>query len=62
MVPDDKIEPLGPYRGIRPVREGSIFAKFKVKRKISSKQQQLSEEEKSQSKKDSNEHQIDIEA
>lgn len=34
MTPDDKIDSLGPYRGIRPVKEGSVFAKFKIKKNL----------------------------
>ncbi|GAQ94238.1 hypothetical protein TAGGR_1417 [Thermodesulfovibrio aggregans] len=59
MSPEDKIEPMGYYRGIRAVREGSVFAKYKLRKKIKKKEQQS--EEKTSSK-ESSEHRIDIEA
>lgn len=61
MVADDKIDPLGPYRGIRPLKEGTVFAKFRVKKKFSKKEEK-SEEEKPLPEKGSGEHRIDIEA
>ncbi|MDI1471796.1 MAG: hypothetical protein QMD43_01485 [Thermodesulfovibrio sp.] len=59
MTPDDKIDPLGPYRGIRPVKEGSVFAKFKIKKKPPKKEE--NSEEKSSKEKEQSEHKIDIE-
>lgn len=58
MTPEDKIDPLGPYRGIRPVREGSVFAKYKLKKKPKKRKE---ESEEASAKKSSN-HKIDIEA
>jgi hypothetical protein len=60
MTPDDKIDSLGPYRGIRPVKEGSVFAKFKIKKKPLKKEENA--EEKSLKEKEQSEHKIDIEA
>lgn len=60
MVADDKIEPLGPYRGIRPLKEGSVFAKFRVKKKVSKKEEK-SQEEKPSLEKNSGQHRVDIE-
>lgn len=58
MTPEDKIDSLGPYRGIRPVREGSVFAKYKLKKKLKKRKE---ESEEASAKKSSN-HKIDIEA
>jgi len=58
MTPDDKIDPLGPYRGIRHIKEGSVFAKFKIKKKPSKKEENTEEK----SSKEKSEHKIDIEA
>lgn len=59
MTPDDKIDPLGPYTRVRPLREGTVFAKYKVKKKPTKKEEQ---EEKPTTKKESTEGRIDIEA
>lgn len=61
MAAEERIDPLGPYRGIRPVREGSVFAKYKAKRKFK-KTEEKSEKETLSSEKESSEHKIDIEA
>lgn len=59
MSPEDRIDPLEPYRGIKPVREGSVFAKYKLRKKIKKNEQQP--EEKTTSR-ESSEHKVDIEA
>lgn len=61
MVADDKIDPLGSYRGIRPLKEGTVFAKFKIRKK-SPKRNEKAEQEKLSAEKKSEEHRIDIEA
>lgn len=61
MAAEERIDPLGPYRGIRPVREGSVFAKYKVRKKLK-KTEEKSEKETLSSEKESSEHKIDIEA
>jgi len=37
MTAEDRIDPLGQYRGIRSLREGSVFAKYKIKKKFKRK-------------------------
>lgn len=60
MADEDRIDPLGQYRGIRPVREGSVFAKYRFRKKPKKKEEK---EEKQQSTAEKNsEHIIDIEA
>ncbi|GAB5046993.1 hypothetical protein [Thermodesulfovibrio sp. TK110] len=59
MSPEDRIDPLGPYRGIKPVREGSVFAKYKLRKKFKKKEAQPEEKT---THKESSEHKIDIEA
>jgi len=61
MTPDEKIDSVGAYRGLRTVREGSVFAKYKVKKRLK-RQQEETEEEQTPPKKESSEHKIDIEA
>lgn len=58
MVPEDKIDPLGAYREIRPIRQGSVFAKFRIKKKKKEekKQKEPPEEDKG------TEHRVNIEA
>jgi len=34
MTAEDRIDPLGQYRGIRSLREGSVFAKYKIKKSL----------------------------
>lgn len=60
MSPDDKIDPLGPYRGVRPLREGNVFARYKIKKKPPKKEEE--EGEKPTTKKEPSESRIDIEA
>lgn len=60
MTAEDKIDPLGQSRGIRIIKEGSVFAKFRTKRKIKTKKEQTEEETAREQK--SSEHKIDIEA
>ncbi len=59
MVAEDKIDPLGPYRGMRPLKEGKIFAKIKIKKKF--KKEQESKEENLSKDKNSQDHKLDIE-
>jgi hypothetical protein len=61
MTADDKIGSLTEYRGIRPLKEGTVFAKFRVKKKFSKKEEKT-EEEKPILDKDTKENIIDIEA
>lgn len=61
MSPENRIDPLGPYRGIRPVREGSVFAKYKLRKKIK-KREEKPEEESTSKETPPREHKIDIEA
>lgn len=61
MSPDEKIEPLGPYRAIKPIKEGSVYAKLKIKKK-SLKKEEKSEEEKPTTKTETSTGRIDIEA
>ncbi|MCS7202873.1 MAG: hypothetical protein NZ809_00290 [Thermodesulfovibrio sp.] len=56
MSPEDKIDPLGAYREIKPIKQGSIFAKFRVKKKDKEKKEKETQKEKT------TEHRIDIEA
>ncbi len=60
MSPPDEIDGIDQYRRIRPIREGSVFAKYKVKKKSSKKES--SEEENLPKEKKASEHRIDIEA
>ncbi|HHW20791.1 MAG TPA: hypothetical protein PKV92_05995 [Thermodesulfovibrio thiophilus] len=60
MTAEDRIDPLGQYRGIRSLREGSVFAKYKIKKKFKKKEE--SNEESSSSEEKTSEHRIDIEA
>lgn len=60
MAAEDRIDPLGQYRGIRPLKEGSVFAKYKIKKKFKKKEE--SNEESSSSEEKTLEHRIDIEA
>ncbi|GAB6183169.1 hypothetical protein [Thermodesulfovibrio hydrogeniphilus] len=60
MSPRDEIDSVGPYRSIRPIKEGSVFARYKVKKKTPKKES--SEEEKLPKEKKDSEHRIDIEA
>lgn len=62
MTPDEKIEPLGSYRSTRPLQEGSVFAKYRVKKKILKKEQEKSEEERKFPEEESKGHRVDIEA
>lgn len=59
MTPDEKIDSVGGYRALRAVREGSVFAKYKVKKR--QKKQQEQKEKSSSTEKKSFEHKIDIE-
>ncbi|WP_353683454.1 hypothetical protein V4D30_06135 [Thermodesulfovibrio sp. 3907-1M] len=59
MSPEDRIDPLNPYRAIKPVREGSVFAKYKLRKKFKKKEEQPEEKT---APKESSEHKIDIEA
>lgn len=61
MTAEEKIEPLGPYREIRPIKEGSVFAKYRVKKKLKDLEKKHEEEILSSERK-SSEHRIDIEA
>ena len=65
MFSPDEIDGVGHYRGIRPIKEGSVFARYKIKKKASkresSEEENLSRAKKDSEKKDS-EHKIDIEA
>lgn len=60
MAAEDKIDPLGPYRDMRPLKEGNVFAKIKIKRKF--KKEKESKEEKLSEDKNSQDHKVDIEA
>ncbi len=63
MSPEDRIDSVGAYRGVRVVKEGSVFAKYKVKKKLKKEhEEEAKKEEESSSKKESSEHKIDIEA
>jgi hypothetical protein len=55
MTPDEKIDSVSAYRGIRAVKEGSVFAKYKVKKRLK-RQQEETEEEQTPPKKESSEH------
>jgi len=55
MTPDEKIDSVSAYRGIRAVREGSVFAKYKIKKRLK-RQQKETEEEQTPTKKESSEH------
>ncbi|MGB9710032.1 MAG: hypothetical protein ACPLZA_00845 [Thermodesulfovibrio sp.] len=59
MNPEDKIDPLGPYSAIRSVKEGSVFAKYKLRKKFKKKEEQP---EGKTTPRESSEHKIDIEA
>ncbi len=61
MSPEEKIDPLSPYRGIRPLREGSVFSKYRVKKKTP-KKRETSEEEMAPEEKKESQHRVDIEA
>ncbi len=60
MPADEKIDPLLPYRGIRPLREGNVFAKYKVRKKQQSREKP-SEEQAKPEVKDQSKRGIDIE-
>lgn len=61
MSPEDRIDSLGPYIRIRSIKEGSVFAKYKLRKKL--KKREEKPEEKTTSKETlSSEHRIDIEA
>lgn len=59
MAEEDRINPTGPYRGVRPIREGSVFAKYRVRKKLKKTQEKPEE---TSSEKSSSEHRIDIQA
>lgn len=61
MTAEERIDPLGPYREIRHIKEGSVFAKYRVRKKLK-KPEKKHEEETSSSERKSSEHRIDIEA
>lgn len=60
MSPEDKIDPMLPYRGIRPLKEGNVFARYKIKKKPQIKREP--KEEESSAKTEEGQHRIDIEA
>ncbi|MCS7164356.1 MAG: hypothetical protein NZ845_05100 [Thermodesulfovibrio sp.] len=60
MAAEEKIDPLVPYRGVRPIKEGSVFAKYKIRKKI--KKSKETEKETPSPNKKSQEQIIDIEA
>ncbi|MCS7214553.1 MAG: hypothetical protein RMI30_06215 [Thermodesulfovibrio sp.] len=60
MADEEKIDPLLPYRGMRPIKEGSVFAKYKVKKKSKKAEEKQQKENISSEEKSSN-HRIDIE-
>jgi len=56
MTPDEKIDSVSAYRGIRAVREGSVFAKYKIKKRLKRQQEEPEKEEQTPTKKESSEH------
>ncbi|MEN2994872.1 MAG: hypothetical protein ABDH19_05970 [Thermodesulfovibrio sp.] len=60
MAAEERINPLVPYKEVRPIKEGSVFAKYKIRKKI--KKSEETEKETPSPKKKSAEQIIDIEA
>jgi len=59
MADEDRIDPLGAYRAIRPVREGSVFAKYRLRKKPKKKEEK-SERKTSGAEEKTSEHKVDI--
>lgn len=57
MTADEPVEPLSPYRGVRPLKEANVFAKYRGKKKPMKK-----EEEQEPPKKKPSDSRVDIEA